>query len=92
LIYPLGLVKPFLMLIRGERLEDASMYRGGSRVPGLVRNEERNLCFTFSVSEASVLVEGRNLMKFNRLFWLGKVTGTRKTQITMSVTIRVAQG
>jgi hypothetical protein len=89
LIVPVGLVKPFLMLIRGERVEVASMYRGGPKIPGLVQKRGsktmearvlsdagRNLSFTFFVSAASVVVEGGEiLMKFNRFFWSGKVNG-----------------
>jgi hypothetical protein len=33
---PVGVVKPFLTLIRGERLEVASMDEGGPKIPGVV--------------------------------------------------------
>ncbi len=72
LISPVGVVKPFLTLIRGERLEVASMDRGEPKIPLLVQKRGsrtmvvralsgagRNLFLTFCVSEASVVVEGR---------------------------------
>lgn len=72
LLSPVGLMKPFLTLIRGERLEVASMDRGEPKIPLLVQKRGsrtmvvrarsgagRNLFLTFCVSEASVVVEGR---------------------------------
>ena len=69
---PVGLVKPFRTLLRGERWEVASMDRGEPKIPVLVQKRGsrtmavrarcgagRNLFLTFSVSEASVVVEGR---------------------------------
>ena len=71
LISPVGLVKPFLALVRGERLEVGSMDRGGPKILRLVHIRgsktmearacscaDRNLPFTFLVSEASAGVEG----------------------------------
>ena len=72
LISPVGVVKPFLTLIGGEHLEIASMDSGGPKNPLLVQKRGsrttvvrarsgagRNLRFTYFVSEASVVIEGR---------------------------------
>jgi hypothetical protein len=39
LIFPSGMVKPFPTLILVERVEVASMYGGGPRIPGLVAEQ-----------------------------------------------------
>jgi len=91
LISPVGLVKPFLTLIRGERLEVGSNYRGWPKTVRLVHKRGsktmeararssggRNLSFTIFVSAASEMVEDEDPNEIQSPFQARKSDGCVK--------------
>jgi len=64
-------------MLEGQRFQEWSKNEDQKRWEPWARSGAgRDLPFTFFVSEAAVMVEGKILVGFNGLFRRGKVTGT----------------